>query len=217
MRSASDRTLAAGIAAALLLRGTSAGAESAGVDPTYGRIDGDIAVVVGAGAVVSSRNARAAVEARLRYLETAGWFVTYEDAPIVSAHSAPERLLSTGLELRPLFLFRWLQGHELARPLLDLTLDSIGLELGAAFGQSSGSDFSSRPGLEAGLGLEVPLSGGANGAWLGLHGGMRWSSDALSSGVVATAEDRAAYLAITLSWHQLVRAHVVDPGNRAPL
>ena len=46
-------------------------------DPSYGRVDGDITWVAGAGAVVAPRGPRPEAEMRLRYLETAGVFVAY--------------------------------------------------------------------------------------------------------------------------------------------
>ncbi|MDP9149877.1 MAG: hypothetical protein M3O36_08075 [Myxococcota bacterium] len=190
-------------------------ADSAGTDRSYGRVDGDVALVLAAGIAMGPRAPRALGAARLRYLDTAGWFVTYEDGALVGAESAPQRMLATGCELRPLFLFRWLTDHETGRPFFDLMLDSIGLELGASFAQRAGSSFSSRPGLQAGLGLEVPLSASGSGVWLELHGGMRWSSDALEQGAARSADDRAAYLAVTLAWHQFFLAHAVDAGDAA--
>jgi hypothetical protein len=45
---------------------------------------------------------------------------------------------------------------------------------------------------------------------------VRWSNEALATGVAATADDRSGYVAITLAWHQLVVTHVIDEGDRAP-
>lgn len=211
----------AGAAALLLGLGGAARADgprasTAPVDTSYGRVDGDLTAVVGAGAVLAPRGLRAEGELRLRYLESAGVFASYEDGPLVGSPAEPGRVLATGIELRPLFFFRWLQGHETGRAHLDLTLDSIGLELGAFFSQPQGRGFGAQSGLQAGLGLEVPLFADPTGPWIGLHGGVRWSDDALASGVVRSADDRAAYLAVTLAWHQLLSAHLVDPGDRRP-
>jgi hypothetical protein len=217
MRSVFERRLIAGaVGAAIALGGAAARADGGTIDPTYGRIAGDLTVVVGAGAVVAPRGPRAEGELRLRYLESAGVFATYEDAAIFGSAAEPERVLVTGLELRPFFFFRWLQGRESSRAGLDLVVDSIGLEVGATFAQPRGDAFASSPGVQAGLGLEVPLFATATGLWLGVHGGVRWSDDALASGVVRGADDRAAYLAFTLSWHQVVVTHLVDVGDRAP-
>lgn len=185
-------------------------------EPSYGRVQGDMTLVVGAGGALASGGARAEGELRARYLESAGIFGTYEDGPIVGSSAAPRRVIAAGLELRPLFLYRWLQGHEMHRARLDLAIDSIGLELGPVWSQPPSGPFASTPGFEVGLGVEVPLLLDATGLWLAFHGGIRWSDEALSSGRVETHEEREAYLSITLAWHQVIVAHIVDVGDRAP-
>jgi hypothetical protein len=185
-------------------------------DPSYGRVDGDLTLVVGLGAVAAARGVRPEGELRVRYLETAGVFAAYEDGATFGTGAEPQRVLAAGLELRPLFLYRWLQGHEIRRARLDLTIDSIGLELGAAFWQPRGGGFASQPGIQAGLGVEMPIFEQAAGPWVGLHGGVRWGSQVFSYGNVRDADDRSAFLTLTLSWHALVVAHWVDLGDRAP-
>ncbi|HEY3818448.1 MAG TPA: hypothetical protein VGL81_14840 [Polyangiaceae bacterium] len=185
-------------------------------EPTYGRLQGDVTLVAGLGGVVAARGGRAEGELRVRYLESAGLFVTYEDGALVASAAEPTRVLAAGLELRPLFLARWLTGRELQRARFDLVVDSLGLELGAMFEQPAGTSFASRAGMQAGLGLEVPLLKEASGPWLGFHAGVRWSDAALASGVVATADDRSGFVAITLAWHQVMLTHVVDTGDEAP-
>lgn len=221
MPSASDRVATAASAAALAVsfgaRPTAAADRP--VDPTYGRLEGDLGVVVGAGGVVASRGVRAGAEVRVRYLETAGLFVTYEDGHVFGAALEPESLLAGGFELRPLFLFRWLQGRESRRARLDLALDSIGLELGATVEQPSGGTFASRAGLEVGLGVELPIFETASGPWIAVRGALRWSEARLGgqgSDATQGANDRDAVLAITLGWHQILSAHLVDAGDRAP-
>ena len=211
---ASDRCAATVAFAAIVLRATSAlGADD---DPSHGRLEGDLAVVAGAGVAAVSGGARAAAEVRLRYLETAGVFATYEDGPLTGSGPEPIRVLATGLELRPLFLFRWLKGLETSRARIDLAVDSMGLELGAVFLQPSGGAFASIPGLEVGLGVELPILSRASGPWIGFHGGLRWSDQALGSGQIRGPNDRSAYLALTLAWHQMIVVHAVDAGDRAP-
>jgi len=221
MPSGFERVAVAAVAAAVSLScgARAARADERPADPTYGRLEGDVGLVVGAGGVVASRGVRAGGEVRLRYLETAGLFVTYEDGRVFGAALEPESLLAAGLELRPLFLFRWLQGHESRRARLDLALDSIGLELGATVEQPSGGGFASRAGLEAGVGVELPIFAGANGPWIAVRGALRWSDVALggqASDALHGADDRDAVLAITLGWHQILTAHLVDAGDRAP-
>lgn len=216
MRSAFELAFVAGtLGASLCLAPARAHAQDA-VDPSYGRIDGDLTLVVGAGATIASSGPRAEGELRLRYLESAGLFATYEDGPLVGSGAEPQRVVAAGLEVRPLFLYRWLQGHETRRAWLDLTLDSLGLEVAATWSQPAGASFASQNGLQAGLGLEVPILPQASGPWIGLHGGVRWSDAALGSGIIGGPDDRAAFLAITLAWHQVFAAHLVDMGDRAP-
>jgi hypothetical protein len=216
MRSACERAASFALVGALLALAPRDARGQDTVDPSYGRIEGDLSLVVGAGATIASSGPRAEGELRLRYLESAGLFAAYEDGPLVGSGAEPQRVLATGLEVRPLFLFRWLQGHETRRAWLDLTLDSFGLEMAATWSQPVGSSFASERGLQAGLGLEIPILPQATGPWIGLHGGLRWSDAALGSGAIAGPDDRVAFLAITLAWHQLVSAHLVDLGDRAP-
>jgi hypothetical protein len=189
--------------------------EKANVDTTYGRIDGDLGISIGAGATFGPSAPRAALDLRLRYLDTAGLFVSYEDG-LSATSSDPRRVFAAGFELRPLFLARWLSGRELSLAWLDLLIDSFGLEIGAVLAEPVGGPFASRPGLQASLGLEVPILARASGPWIGLHGGARWS-DAALEGVNATdAFDRSLFLALTIAYHQVFAAHLVDVGDVAP-
>jgi hypothetical protein len=186
------------------------------VDATYGRIDGDMSVVGGLGATVGPGGARATVDMRFRYLDTVGVFTTYEDASVFASAAEPKRVIAGGLELRPLFLARWLQGKELGSPRVDLAIDSFGIELGAFFAQPTGGSLGEKPGMQLGLGLELPVLGRASGPWIGLHGGLRWSDAALSEGTVLGPVDRAGYLSVTVAWHQFFGAHAVDWDDRGP-
>ena len=201
----------------LLSVGPRGGREASAADSTdtsYGRVQGDLTAVVGGGATVAAGGPRGAAEVRLRYLETAGLFGSYEDGPLLGSQAEPRRVIATGLEVRPLFLFRWLKGHETSRAALDLMLDSIGLELGAFFEQPAGTSFESRPGLQLGLMLEFPLLARATGPWAAVHGGVRWSDSALAGGPTDSPDDRSLYLSITLAWHQVVLSGAVDVGDR---
>jgi hypothetical protein len=206
---------------AVLFTGMAFGAFAAGaragerVDTTYGRLDGDLGVDFGAGATFGPRGPRGTLDVRLRYMDTAGVFSSYEDA-IVATGSDPRRVLATGFEIRPLFLARWLVGREFGVPRLDLFFDSLGLELATFFEQPSGGPFSSAPGLQASLGLEVPVLARASGPWIAFHGGARWSDASLEGQPVAAPHDRALFLSVTLSYHQIFAAHVADIRDTAP-
>jgi len=201
--------------AALVLPGGAARAQG-GFEPTYGRMEGDVTLVAGAGAAVAARGPRAEGELRMRYLESAGVFASYEDGPLLGSQSVPRRVLAAGLEIRPFFLGRWLTGRETQRARVDLALDSLGIELGAALAQPAGASFASRAGVQAGLGLEIPFLREATGPWIGLHAGVRWSEESLASGRVRDANDQGLFVAITLAWHQVILTHLVDLGDRPP-
>ena len=213
--SRSKRIAFAGLGAALVSVSVCARADDRPTDPSHGRVDGDVSVVVGVGGAIAPRGPRAQVELRLRYLETAGVFATLEDAGAFSSSSEPGRVFLTGFELRPLFLFRWLKGLEGARAHWDLTVDSIGLELGAMFEQPAEAGLASRNGVELGLGFEVPIFERPSGPFVGVRGSLRWSSEALGS-TIQGAADRQAVLSLTLAWHQTLSGHLVDFDDRAP-
>jgi hypothetical protein len=185
-------------------------------DTSYGRIDGDLSASAGIGAAFGPSGPRAAADLRLRYVWTAGIFATYEDGPLFGGGRDPRRAFATGIELRPIFLARWLQGLESGNGYLDLTLDSLGLELGAVFVEPPGRSFGSRPGLQAGLGLQIPVLPHATGPVIGVHGGARWSDSALGGHVIEGPSDRSLFLLVTLGWQQVFGGHVVDLGDRAP-
>ena len=185
-------------------------------DTTYGRIDGDLSVVLGLGATLAPRGPRATMDFRIRYIDTIGAFATYEEGPLVGSGTDPRRVFSTGLEVRPLFIGRWLEGREWGSARADLTLDSLGLELGAFFAEPQGAAFGSRPGFQLGLGMETPILRQASGPWIALHAGARWSDTALGGGRLDGPVDRSLYFTITVAWHQFCGAHVVDVGDKAP-
>jgi hypothetical protein len=218
MRWASERAIVwmgALVGAGVLASASTARAEGV-VDPSYGRVEGDLALVVGVGGTVASGGVRPEAELRARYLETAGIYGTYEDGPVVGLSPDPGRIVMAGFELRPLFLYRWLRGYETHRERWDLAVDSVGLELGLAWAQPDGGAFPSHPGFDAGFGVEFPITLDASGLWLAFHGGVRWSDFSLATGAVEVNDQREVYLSITLAWHQLVATHLVDVGDRAP-
>lgn len=185
------------------------------VDTTYGRLDGDLGVDLGVGATFGPRGPRGTLDVRLRYMDTVGVFGSYEDA-IGATESDPRRVIAAGFELRPLFLARWLVGRELGLSRLDLFLDSLGFELGTFFEQPAGGPFDSAPGLQASLGLEVPVLARASGPWIAFHGGGRWSDASLEGQPVTAPSGRALFLSVTVAYHQIFSAHVADIRDTAP-
>lgn len=189
--------------------------QRANVDTTYGRIDGDLGISVGAGASFGPSAPRAAVDLRFRYLDTAGVFLSYEDGLSATA-SNPRRIVAAGFELRPLFLGRWLSGRELSIARADLLIDSLGFEVGAVLQQADLQGFQASPGFQASLGLELPILPSASGPWVGLHGGVRWSDAALEGARITDDVDRALFLELTVAYHQILGAHLVDVRDVAP-
>lgn len=191
-------------------------------DPTLGRIDGDLTLSAGLGVALAPRAPRPALDLRLRYLSTVGVFLTYEDGATFDLDSVPSRVVAGGLELRPLFFGRWLRGMEVGAsrsPLgarADLALDSLGLELGTFVAQRSAGGLRPHPGLHVGVGLEAPILARASGPWIGAHVAGRFSETAIADGHVASAHDRQLVLLLTVAWHQVFGAHLVDAGDRAP-
>lgn len=180
-------------------------------DTSYGRIDGDVSFTAALGATFGPRAPRGAIDFRLRYLWTAGLFVTYEDA--LGGSAEPRRALATGVEIRPLFLARWSSGYETGNGYLDLMLDSLGLEIGAAFAEPRGRPFG-RPGFQLGAGMQIPIFPNATGMFVGVHGGARWMEAALAGESVLAAGDRSGYFLLTIGWQQVFGAHIVDLGDR---
>lgn len=211
---AESRRCFVGVAAVTLLAGGPCFAQEE--PPTYGRIAGDLSLVAGAGAVIAARGPRIAGEVRVRYLEMAGLFATYEDGAIVASKAEPRRVVVGGLEIRPLFLLRWLKGLEIGQARLDLAIDSFGIDLGAVLLQPQGSSFATQAGLEFGVGLEFPILPSATGPWIELRGGLRWGQHAFATGAVQGADDRSVYLALAVAWHQTVLVHAIDVGDLPP-
>ena len=182
------------------------------IDAAYGRLDGDSALAFSAGATFDVRGVRASVDVRYRYLQTAGVFVTYEEG--FGAGAEPARLLVGGLELRPLFLGRFLQGYETLHPRLDLLVDSLAFELGAFVGQPAQQSFGEVAGLSFGVGLELPLLPRAAGPYIALRGAVRWSREALSAADNATIDVIACVLTLAVGWQAIFGTHAIDMGDR---
>jgi hypothetical protein len=202
--------LASSDASSAVIGGTS----PALVDESYGRLDGDSALAISVGAAIDVRGVRGALDLRYRYLQSAGLFITYEEGFGLGAE--PLRVGVVGLELRPLFLLRFLQGRELSMPRLDLLIDSIAIELGPFAAQPAGGSFGDVIGLSFGLGAELPLLGRASGPFIGLRAALRWSREALSAADTTTVDVRAFVVTIAFGWQGIFGAHIVDGGSRTP-
>jgi hypothetical protein len=160
-------------------------------DGVYGRLDADLALSAGVtgGAVSNDRvhpawTGSVSLELRARILDSGGLFAIGEWRPEGDSRAI------VGVDLRPLFLPRFLLGAMTGSQWVDLLIDSIGLDLGAAIGPF---DRDVGVGLAIGVGLDVPLflpERTSGGVFLRL--GARY--------VTASALDQAAPRGGTTDW-----------------
>jgi len=165
-------------------------------DGVYGRFDYPLDLGLHAGAEVHDGGAAGAARATLHYFSMAGIYTGYADALGGDALEG-SRVLSFGVDLRPAFVPRWSKNMEQGSGLLDLTVDSISLGVGAYFRTPRGDSFGERRGFELSLGLGVPLIGKAAGPWIGARSLFRWE-EAPGGGSSASVS-----LLATLGWQFL--------------
>lgn len=176
----SSSRIGAGCALLLVLYAVEARAEAPpvhaplpGSDGVYGRLDGSLTLSGSVGAELEAAEPRAQLRLAAHYLWTAGVYGRYSEA-FGSADERPERVVSFGIDVRPLFLPRFALDLEQGPSFLDLTLDSLSLTAGSYFASSLPHQpapprhrgFGERRGFETGLGLAFPLCGSARGLWL---------------------------------------------------
>ena len=146
-------------------------------DGAYRRWDHNTFVVMGVGGGTVHRGGELggtlAASVRVRIADAAGPFAAFRWSPTLGNH------LLLGAELRPLwpalFLLDLSTGHEW----LDLTLQSIGVELGVALlplDQSLGAGFGMGFGIELPLNLPSATGGHFHGVALRLAARRVWSS-----------------------------------------
>jgi hypothetical protein len=189
------------------------GARADDTDGMYGRIDGDVELRAHAGAAFASGGPGLAASLTAVYLSSAGVYVHYTDA---LGSSAPEvtRSIAAGVHFAPLFVVRAFSNMEHGPASVDLLVDSFAFELGAVWSAPRARSFVETPGLEAALGVGVPLLGTASGPWLGVRAALRWRPQDFGPAAPPGILERGAVLSVTLGWHQLFRTHLVDPGDR---
>jgi len=155
-------------------------------DGIYGRLRSDTVWVIegGGGVAWTNPDLRPSFNGtlRVRALDTFGLFAAYQNAPGASRSDA----LGFGLDLRILTLARIFSDLERGPQWLDLWLDSIGIELGAAW-MRPGDPLHQGSGIGwwLGGGMDLPLFWSAGDAFcLRLQGRWTHSSpfDALASG-----------------------------------
>jgi hypothetical protein len=168
-------------------------AESDGV---YGRFGGNTDVSLKLGGMLQDTGLAGSVGASAHYYSLLG--VTGDYSEGLAADSLHARSASVGMELRPLFLPRWVLGMERGPAWLDLALDSVALGFGAYFTDADADARASR-GAWLSLGFGAPVYGAASGLWLELRALRRFPDhDAL--GV-----DAHNALFVYLSWHHVLQ------------
>jgi hypothetical protein len=190
-------------------------------DGLYGRFDGDLLAVVGAGAAVEREGPRLLTYASLTYLSTAGVYARYADA-LTDESTSRARSIAAGIELRPVFLARWGLDLERGPAWLDLLVDSIAIDLGA-YGILGGAPREAAtareplgPSFEAAFSIEAPLLGDADGPYVGAQAVARLPSQRLGAfAPPANLIEDGAMIGIVLTWHALFDAGLVD-ARRAP-
>jgi hypothetical protein len=147
------RLFAFALFAALLVSGTVCHADAG--DTVYRRLDGDLTLSAGIGGGVAlfdrvgpDVTGTTVLELRARILDTGGLLVSPEWRP-----EGDSRLI-VAVDLRPLFLMRFFTNLQSGDRMLDLFVDSIGIDLGIAI-----VPLSHEVGLATavGLGFDVPL------------------------------------------------------------
>src|SRR5690606_23415513 len=139
-----------------------------------------------------SRGESMALRLTFLYLITAGAFAQYNESFGIDSQPIARSVVG-GIELRPLFLGRWAEDLVHGPPHFDLWLDSISLTLGVYNLWRHGPHCAPPPGgpppptchgygMEASLGMELPLLPQANAPFISLRGGLRWSLDELGAG-----------------------------------
>src|SRR5262249_41792728 len=126
------------------------------------------------------------------------------------------RSIASGVHIQPLFIARLVTNGNRGPAWLDLFVDSFAFEMGAFWAQPRGGTLGSPPGFQLAVGLDLPLIGRATGPFLGLRTALRWRPDDFVAGATGSVIDRGALLSLTLGWHQGLRAHIVDAGDRRP-
>ena len=180
-------------------------------DGAYGRIEGDLSLHAGAGVAVVHGGPHLAFQLEALYLSTAGLYARYTDA-LGQRHTNIKRTLSTGVELRPLFLARYAQDFERGPARLDLFLDSLSVEIGAFWDQPERGPFAIRPGVEFGTGLEFPILAKASGPYVGAFAALRLQDPGKPND--RDIFQQGSMLLLVFSWHQVVSTHLVDFRDR---
>lgn len=158
-------------------------------DGVYDRFDGDLDLGLALGAEFGSAGLVApTVRGSAHYFSIAG---VYASGRVKAGSASAPSLFGLGVDLRPLFVARWAKGFETGPGLLDLTLDSLSLSLGAFWSERLPASRSGSTGFDAELGVGLPLLASAGGPWLEARGALRYPD----------SRQREEALIVALAWH----------------
>jgi hypothetical protein len=207
---------------ALSVVGVVRGARADEGDGAYGRLDGDVLFIGSLGPGIEAGGVFFETHVALLYLQSVGPYVRYTEG-FGQDELRIQRSVGLGFEGRPLFLARYALDLEKGPPHLDLFADSFALIAGlfwSAPGPVPGiprrerGELQLEPGLELGVGLEVPILPTGNGPFVGVQALARFPGDYLVGRSDADFLDRGSATLFTLAWHQAFDANLVDVGDR---
>jgi len=176
-------------------------------DGVYGRLDGDISLSPHLGVQLYRGQAEPALGFQAMYVSTLGLSLSHADTRLLfGAQSTDRSLTSVEFKLCPLFLGRWSQAWEAGPPLLDLTLDSFTLGLGAFWDYDLALGILRR-GTSISASLSLPLLSQMRGPWLGAMLGLR-----MAEGTAYPAYPAQTYLVsgVSVSYTWLVDSTMHD-------
>ena len=117
------------------------------------------------------------------------------------------------IEVRPLFMGRFATDNERGPAHLDLFLDSVGLQLGVVWAAPPDGALRGIPGLDLGVGFDVPFLPQAEGLHVGVLGVGRFVAGDLGVRGERELDGAGSFVLFTLSWHEIVDAGLVDVGD----
>jgi hypothetical protein len=163
--------------------------EHPATDGVYGRFAGAFDWSLGAGGGYGDAPGSGFVltSTTLHWFSLLGAYAAFREV-LDASESGLERAVSGGVEVKPLFLLRWSENLERGPALLDLTLDSLALGVGARAARHAGRWSS---GVETSLAVGAPLTGEANGLWARVRGSL----------LLSPGREVAAQIDVALEWH----------------
>ncbi len=185
-------------------------------DGVYGRLHGDLLLSIEVGACEAFPGESLGLRPAVLYLNMVGLYGQYHES-FAAGGQPTARSVSGGIELRPLFLGRFARDLEQGPAWLDLFIDSWALDLGIYTAALKAPAGAAEPlhwdtGFEFGTGAELSLLPKINSPFIALRAALRWSLSYAPSWRDAH-HDTSGYLMLSLGYHHLFAAFLVDPGT----